>query len=240
MRNILKQNATLRRAIYWARMQRASSQSDEGSIIEALALRAPRTFIEFGFHPIEFNCLPLVKAGSWQGVLIDGNADQVADATCLLPKSILALQRFITLENIDFIKGLFPELGVLSIDVDGNDYWFLERLIDTRPTVICIEYNSSFGLEPVTIPYHAEFDRHKHHPRGWYHGASITAIASLCAKHGYGLAAVSSGGMNAVFTESGTLDPTKEWRPNSFRERHSGITHDQQWASVKNMPLVAV
>lgn len=240
MRNILKQNATLRRAIYWARLQRASSQSNEGSIIQALASQAPKTFIEFGFHPVEFNCLPLVNADSWQGVLIDGNADQVADATFLLPKSIHAVQRFITLENIHFIRDLFPKVGVLSIDVDGNDYWFLENLIETRPTVICIEYNSSFGLETVTIPYHSQFDRHKHHPRGWYHGASITAIASLCAKHGYGLAGVSSGGTNAIFTETGNLDPAKEWKPNSLRERYSGMNHDQQWASVKNMPLLNV
>ncbi|WP_456624300.1 hypothetical protein [Bradyrhizobium sp. P5_C12] len=240
MRNILKQNATLRRAIYWARMQRASSQSNEGSIIESLAVQAPKTFVEFGFHPVEFNCLPLVKADGWQGVLIDGDADQVADATRLLPKSVQALRRFITLDNIDFIKEIFPRLGVLSIDVDGNDYWFLERLLDTRPTVICVEYNSSFGLEPVTIPYHSGFDRHKYHPLGWYHGASITALASLCAKHGYGLAAVSSGGMNAIFTTTGTLDPAREWRPNSFRARHSGMSHDQQWASVKAMPLITV
>lgn len=240
MRNILKQNATLRRMVYWARMQRASSQSDEGSIIESLAAQGPKTFVEFGFHPIEFNCLPLVKKEGWQGVLIDGNAQQVDDAARLLPKNILTLQRFMTLDNIDFIKELFPSLGVLSIDVDGNDYWFLERLIDTRPTVICVEYNSSFGLEPVTIPYNPDFDRHKYHPRGWYHGASLTALASLCATIGYGLAAVSSGGMNAIFTTTGTLDPAKEWRPNSFRKRYSGMSHDQQWASVRDMPLVKV
>ncbi|MDA9435814.1 hypothetical protein [Bradyrhizobium sp. CCBAU 51627] len=240
MRNILKQSSTLRRAIYWARMQRASSQSDEGSIIESLTTQAPKTFVEFGFHPVEFNCLQLARTDDWQGVLIDGNADQVADARRLLSKRIRAIQRFITLENIDFIKDLFPRLGVLSIDVDGNDYWFLERLIDTRPTVICVEYNSSFGLEPVTVPYHSDFDRHKYHPRGWYHGASITALASLCTKHGYGLAAVSSGGMNAVFTETGTLDPIKEWKSNSLRQRYSKMTQEEQWASVKTMPLINV
>ena len=54
--------------------------------------------------------------------------------------------------DLDFIKERFDSLGVLSIDVDGNDYWFLKELISTRPSVIVVEYNASFGLEPVTVP----------------------------------------------------------------------------------------
>ena len=59
-------------------------------------------------------------------------------------------QRFLTRDNLDFIREAFPALGILSIDVDGNDYWFLEALIGIQPAIICVEYNASFGLEPVT------------------------------------------------------------------------------------------
>jgi hypothetical protein len=148
--------------------------------------------------------------------------------------------RFLTLDNIDFIKLRFEQIGVLSIDVDGNDYWFLERLIDTSPAVICVEYNSSFGLEPVTIPYDATFDRLQKHPRGWYHGASLTALAKLCTSRGYGLAAVSSAGANAFFTKAGRLDPETAWKPNAFREKFSGVAHEQQWMAVKDMPFEQV
>jgi hypothetical protein len=78
------------------------------------------------------------------------------------------------------------------------------------------------------------------HPRGWYHGASLAALAKLCASSGYGLAAVSEAGANAFFTRSGRLDPATAWAPNRFRENFSGITHDRQWQSVKDMPFERV
>ena len=71
-----------------------------------------------------------------------------------------------TLDNLDFIKSSFPQIGVLSIDVDGNDYWFLKELIDSSPSVICVEYNSTFGLEPITVPYDPSFNRYEKHPTG--------------------------------------------------------------------------
>jgi hypothetical protein len=145
--------------------------------------------------------------------LIDGNARQVADARALFSDRIKIVEAFLTLDNLDFIESHFPKIGVLSIDVDGNDYWFLDELIHTEPSVICVEYNSSFGLEPITVPYDAAFDRHQKHPRGWYHGASLTALSKLCATHGYGLAAISSTGTNAFFTRAGSLDPKSAWKP---------------------------
>jgi hypothetical protein len=97
--------------------------------------------------------------------------------------------------------------------------------------VICVEYNSSLGLEPITVPYEATFDRHQKDPRSWYHGASLTALSKLCASHGYGLAAVSSAGVNVFFTKTGALKPEAAWRPNAFRERFSGVSPKQQWGS---------
>ncbi len=198
---------------------------------------APRTFVEFGFHPIEFNCLSLAKDPSWRGLLIDGNPRQVGDARSLFSERINIVEAFLTLENLDFIKHSFSQIGVLSIDVDGNDYWFLERLIDVSPEVICVEYNSTFGLEPITVPYDPSFDRHEKHPSGWYHGASIVALSNLCALHGYGLAAVSNAGANAFFMKGARLDPGIAWKKNSFREQFSGVAHDKQWDTIKHLPF---
>jgi hypothetical protein len=240
MRNIIKNSQTLRRLYYRVQAARTKGQSDESQIIVDLAKDTPKTFVEFGFHPIEFNCAPLARDPQWSGLLIDGNATQVADARAILPDRIRTVESFLTLDNLDLIKNSFPEIGVLSIDVDGNDYWFLKALIDTSPAVICVEYNSTFGLEPITVPYDASFDRHQKHPRGWYHGASLTALHKLCSSRGYGLAAVSNAGANAFFTNRGMLNPQEAWRPNTFRQRFSGISHDQQWTAVKDLPLVAI
>jgi hypothetical protein len=240
MRQKIKENTTLRTLYYRLQMARAKGQSDEGRIIADLTKDAPRTFVQFGFHPIEFNCAEFARDAEWRGLLIDGNARQVKDARSLFSDRIKIVEAFLTRDNLEFIKSTFAKIGVLSIDVDGNDYWFLEKLIDTEPSVICVEYNSSFGLEPVTVPYDPAFDRHQKHPQGWYHGASLTALAKLCASRGYGLTAVSSAGLNAFFTKAGRLDPIAAWKPNAFRQRFSGIPHERQWEALRKMPIEAV
>lgn len=240
MRQFVRDNAALRKLYYRFQMRRARAQSDESAIIECLSHDAPRTFIEIGFHPIEFNCIELAQSPEWSGLLIDGSERQVGDARELFPARVSVIHRFLTLDNLDFIRTHFREVGVLSIDVDGNDYWLLSSLIDLQATVISVEYNASFGLEPVTVPYDPSFDRHAKHDRGWYHGASLTALSSLCAGHGYGLAGVSSGGANAFFTKSGELDPVSRWRPNKLRDQWSNSTPKEQWAAVRDLPLIRV
>ena len=237
---MIKDNNALRRLYYRMQMRRAKGQSDEAQIIDRLAIDAPKTFVEFGFHPIEFNCIALAKSKDWQGLLIDGNARQVEDARPLYPEHIKIVQTFLTLDNLDFIESTFSRIGVLSIDVDGNDYWFLEALLDTSPSVICVEYNSTFGLEPITVPYDPVFDRHAKHPTGWYHGASLAALSKLCASRGYGLAAVSDGGVNAFFTRNGDLDPVKAWRPSTLRHEFSGVPHQRQWNEIRQLKFEVV
>jgi hypothetical protein len=240
MHQFITENALIRRAYYRLRSRISGGQSDESQIIERLAKSAPRTFVEFGFHPNEFNCAPLARSPDWRGLLIDTNARQIADARSMLSNRIEIVEAFLTLENLDFIKSKFPQIGVLSIDVDGNDYWFLERLIDTRPTVICVEYNASFGPESITVPYDPDFSRNAKHPSGWYHGASLTALTKLAAKSGYGLAAVSEVGGNAIFTVDGSLDPGTSWRPNRLRDKWSGKSANEQWLAVKHLEYVSV
>jgi hypothetical protein len=240
MRKLFKENAALRRLYYRLQMLRAKGQSNEAQIIDQVSVGAPKTFVEFGFHPIQFNCISLAKRKDWQGLLIDCNARQVDDARTLYSDRTKIVQSFLTLDNLDLVKSAFTSIGVLSIDVDGNDYWLLQGLIDIRPTVISVEYNSTFGLEPITVPYDPHFDRHEKHPKGWYHGASLVALAKLCAAHGYGLAAVSEAGANAFFTANGNLDPKTAWKPNTLRQQYSGVAHHQQWKVVKDLPFVQV
>ena len=149
--------------------------------------------------------------------------------------------RFLTLDNLFSISTTFDRIGVLSIDVDGNDYWFLEKLINTKPHVIAIEYNASFGASAsITVPYDPSFDRHQKHPSGWYHGASLMALCRLCERSGYGLAAISEAGANAFFTKSGVLDPAKAWRPSSLRNAWSKTDAASQWRAVCDMPYVEI
>ncbi|RUU48725.1 hypothetical protein [Mesorhizobium sp.] len=237
----LKKVTPLRRMYYRSLIAKGiGGQSDEGQILLRLAKEtgAPKTFIEFGFHPIQFNCAALM--GSFKGLLIDANSQQIADARAVLPSNIRIEERFLDLENLDFIRQAFPKVGVLSIDIDGNDYWFLEKLLEIQPSVISIEYNPSFLDRSISTVYDPSFDRAKKGGRGWYHGASLVAMSKLCAAYGYGLAAVSEGGVNAFFTKTGKLDPKTAWRPSELRAKWSGTTPQQQWETVKDMPFVEI
>lgn len=241
LRSMLRSVGPVRQAVIRLRgLSAARGQSDEGTILRRLVdrLDAPRTFIEFGFHPNEFNCASLID--DFEGLLIDGDRTQVAVAAARLPARVRARHQFITLDTLEPIRTAFDRLGVLSIDVDGNDYWFLEALIDLAPAVICVEYNPSLGHEPVTVPYDPAFSRHEKHPSGWYHGASLAALANLAARHGYGLAAISEAGGNAFFTRDGDLPVAASWKPSRLRDRMSGTTAAQQWAMVKDLPLVHI
>jgi hypothetical protein len=236
--------------LYYAYVVRArpKGQTDEGEILRDLVGRfaVPKLFVEFGFHPREFNCGEL--STTFEGLLIDGDRETVALAQRLLPRTITSMCRFLDRENLgvisDFCAG--RELGVLSIDVDGNDYWFLERLLPLRPAVVVVEYNASLGLRPLSVTYDKAFDRHAKHPSGWYHGASLAALAMLCESAGYGLVAVTRGGGNAFFVRRDVLGdapvvaPDAAYRENTLRNAWSRTKAAEQWERIKHLSYVDV
>jgi hypothetical protein len=226
----------------------ATSQSNEAEILARLVERldAPRSFLEFGFSPSELNCASLLH--SCRGLLVDGDPRNSEVAREVMPRKVEALQLFLTLESLDVLRDRLrhSELGVLSIDVDGNDYWFLEALLpDLEPAIVAVEYNASFGLRPVTVPYDATFDRHEKHPSGWYHGASLEALTRLCARHGYRLVEVASGGNNAFYVrreleDLPTLDVAGAYRESVLRNEWSGTSAAEQWEAIRDLPYVDV
>jgi hypothetical protein len=236
------------RALYNFRIK-SNSQSDENAILLRLTSRIshPKTFVEFGFHAHEFNCAGLAR--TYSGLLIDGDERSVVLAKKVLPSSVEAVAQFLTLDSLNIIEERFPAatLGVLSIDVDGNDYWFLERLINLRPAIISVEYNASFGQRPISVVYDPAFIRHDKHKSGWYHGASLSAMAHLCSNHSYDLAAVDEAGVNAFFVRRDLWDPAmpklspeNAYREHKFRNQWSGKIAEEQWQAIRDLPYVNV
>jgi SAM-dependent methyltransferase len=88
------------------------------------------------------------------------------------------------------IVSLFRSLGiernfsVLSLDIDGNDYWVLDAILSSfRPSLIVTEINEKI---PPPIRYVVKYDPDftlRHH----FYGYSIASLADLCARHGYGI-----------------------------------------------------
>jgi len=121
----------------------------------------------------------------------------------------------------------------------------LEALTAVRPRVIVVEYNATFGPErSVTIPYTRGFDRYRAHASGFYHGASLTALARLGERKGYVLAGCDSRGTNAFLVDAeaaaGAFDavtPAEAFAP-LFERAHLSV--EDQFAQIAHLPLVEV
>ena len=230
--------------------KKVDSQSNEAEILKKLLAwhpSIPKNFIEFGFGAWEFNCIKLAKEKSWEGLLIDGDDYQVKMAKNIFCNKIKILKRWLTLENLDpiyeFAKN--KNLGILSIDIDGNDFWLLKKLVDLKPAIIIAEYNSKFGQKSISVPYEVNFDRTKKHYDCAYYGASLNAISLLLKKHNYCLIEISSLGNNAFYLRNDLLEesdmplvPQYSFKEGFFQ--NSQKRYLEYWREIKDMKFVEI
>ena len=117
--------------------------------------------------------------------------------------------RFFDRDNVNNLfsdAGFTGEIGLLSIDIDGNDYWVWEKLEVVDPVIVIVEYNSIFGPDfAVTIPYDPKFVRHQAHYSGQFWGVSLQALTLLAGRKGYSLVGCNSAGNNAYFVRNNKL-----------------------------------
>ena len=118
--------------------------------------------------------------------------------------AVAVAQAQVTRENVNDLvssHGCAGDVDLLSIDIDGIDYWVWDSLTACRPRVVIVEYNPFLGADrSVTIPYDSAFDRHRFDvPRFAYYGASLPALVKLGARKGFKLALVEPRGVNAFF-----------------------------------------
>jgi hypothetical protein len=147
---------------------------------------------------------------------------------------------------IEFIRNNDNKLGVLSIDIDGNDYWILKEILNfVKPEIIVTEYNASMGYRSITIPYEEDFERFEKHKLGLYHGASLSAFYNLL-KNEYILIS-NIEGLNLVFVHKNKyknnlnrLHPIKDFKEHSSRNLLLGTNQQKQWVTISEMPYVEV
>lgn len=118
--------------------------------------------------------------------------------------NFMSKQLFVTVENINNLYAealhFLGEINLLSIDVDGVDYWLLRALENINPQIIIVEYNALFGGKfDITIPYSEDFDRSKAHFSYLYYGASLRAFVELLEERNFILVGVNRACNNAFF-----------------------------------------
>ena len=186
------------------------SQNGEDGIIQHLIDKIDvknKTFIEFGVESYqEANTRFLIENDNWSGLIIDGSEEYmngVKYSTLGWKRDIKAVAKFIDKDNINDIfkdAGMTGEIGILSVDIDGNDYWVFKAIDCVNPQILIMEYNSLFGAnDNVTVPYDKNFVRGNAHYSNLYYGASIGALTKIANERGYDLVGSNSFGNNIFF-----------------------------------------
>ncbi len=168
-----------------------------------------RTFVEFGVENYqESNTRFLLFNNNWSGLIIDSsskNVSQIKNSNYYWKYDLEAICSFVTKKNINNIleKSIITKkIGLLSIDVDGNDYWIWESINYVDPIIVVIEFNSNFGFdEKITVPYKEDFMRTKEHYSNLYWGTSLGALQFLAKKKGYTFICTNTAGNNAYFVK---------------------------------------
>ncbi len=183
------------------------SQSDEDGVLREIFARigvAAGHFVEIGVETgLECNSLALLVDG-WSGLWVEANGGFVEEIKrthqCFLKDGCLRIEHHrVDRENVDVLldqSSLSPEPDLLSIDIDGNDYWVWQAIESIRPRVAVIEYNATWAPPlSVTIAYDPTFQ--------WdgsnYFGASLQALEKLGVSKGYNLVGCGLNGSNVFF-----------------------------------------
>lgn len=229
-------NRSLQRIANLAEVEfRGFSQWGEDGVVDWLLSRLPQvpeSFVEFGVGNYrEANTRLLLHLRNWRGLVLDGSAAHVNDILAQEVSwqfDLTAKCSFIDRDNINELiasAGFAGEIGLLSVDIDGNDYWVWQAIDCVSPAIAICEYNAVFGdLHRITIPYDPAFQRSLAHHSNLYFGASLAALVDLAEGKGYRFVGTNSNGCNAFFVRSDlaprVLESIDEVRayPSRFRE----------------------
>ena len=211
------------------------SQFGEDGIIQYLIARVPierRAFVEVGVEAYtECNTRFLLVHDNWEGLVLNGGSEHIrtiANSDLGWRHTVTAESAFIDRDNIDELvrrNGFAGDIGLFSLDIDGNDYWVWERLSVCSPRIFVAEYNSIFGPDlKIAVPYRADFERTKAHRSNLFWGSSLAALCELADRKGYVFAGSNLHGNNAFFVRKDVAAKIRSetaadgWQKSMFRE----------------------
>jgi hypothetical protein len=183
------------------------SQNGEDGIIAEIFRRigvTNKVFVEFGVgYGPENNTLNLLYNG-WSGFWIEANRRAADNIRRLFNNFItsgrLALRHdYVYPQNVEEIfrsMEVPQKFDLLSVDIDGNDYWVWKNINNFHPRVVVIEYNALFRPPtPWVIKYSSKYS----FKGDSYFGASLKSLESLGLEKGYKLVGCDFNGINAFF-----------------------------------------
>lgn len=190
-----------------------SQRGEDGILAELIArLQPPKYFIEIGTGPgTECNCRLLAEREDWGGRFIEARQDCWM-ALCALHRDrlerIWCMNGFVTLDSIgEDMMGVAPhQVGVLSIDIDGNDSYIWEAICHPelsslllRPWIVCIEVNHHKGDVEYRMPYDENYCWDGYDPDN---GTSLPSMNALAETLGYTHVGTTTEGVNSFYVRA--------------------------------------
>lgn len=208
-----------------------------------------RTFIEFGSDDgINSNSANLYYNHDFTGLFIDADSKAIERGRYFYNKyknpattPPIFVNAKITAENINqLIKeaGFEGEIGLLSIDIDGNDYWVWKAIDVVSPQVVIIETHNEFGMNDIIVPYDPNYAYPGKHPD--YHGASPVAMTKLAKKKGYRLIGSNELGFNFIYLREDLLpEVLPEVKVESLLQHPSNKAAQARFEQIKDWEYVS-
>jgi hypothetical protein len=250
----------------WDCEVRVYSQWGEDGILSyltnALKIAKPK-IIEFGVGNFaECNSRFLAEAYNASVYGIDGRKDLISNAKNMdvyWRGSIHLFQDWITPTSapahLEKALTLMKGLDILSLDIDGNDFWVMNSLNLSNIKIIVCEYNPIFGgLESVCVPRDDYFDRTKAHYSWLYYGVSLRSWINLMEKSDHRFIGTNRAGNNAFFIKKEFFDALNlaeideedlqqyvDWRIREGRDQNGSLLYeniDQQIHLLTHYPLI--
>jgi len=197
---------------------------------------------------IECMAANLIINHGWNGLLFDGNTQLVErgiifyasnQSTWIHPP--IFIQAWLTRENVNQLiteNGFLGEIDLLSLDIDGNDYYIMEAINVIKPRIIICETQNAIPSDlALTIPYRLDF-RKTEDSNPDFIGVSLLAMTKLLNKKGYRLIGSHRFGFNAIFmlneikTEYFPEVSVESVQDNSYTKFRIGTA----WKGIKDMP----
>jgi len=206
---------------------------------------------------IECNAANLIVNHGWAGLLFDGDDAALKRGREFyssrssgwrfrrLPPTLVSA--WITADNINSLikeNGVVGEIDLLSLDLDGVDYWIWNAIDAVSPRVVVLEYNNRWDAnQSVTVPYRPDFLGTGASVAGvGYFGASLLAFTRLARKKGYRLVGSNSPNTNAFFLRNDVgVEQFREVSVEScLTSDYAAFQHREKYPLIKNLPVESV
>ena len=174
----------------------------------------PKIFVDIGAgNCVKSNCANLAVKLGWTGIFVDADKRNIAIGKSFYSKLSITkfnppafLQTKVSPDNINQLlkeANISGEIGLLSIDIDGDDYWIWKATETVYPSIVIIECRVEFGNKDLITPYSKTTNNYGNSN---YLGASIPALCKLAKQKGYTLVSANRQGYNLIFLRNNHLE----------------------------------